>query len=97
MDLSVSVERAIRSRRIEARVTEPDADVIAQAAALLGESVSMFIVGAAVEKALTVVARADVTIMPAEQFDAMIAALDDPTPLPRIAAQAAGRRRITRR
>jgi uncharacterized protein (DUF1778 family) len=31
-----------------------------------------------------VLARADVTVMPAEQFDAMVAALDDPREVPEL-------------
>lgn len=73
-----------RSRRIEARATEDDARLIAHAAQLLNKTVSAFTVSAAVEKAENIVARAEATIMPAEQFDAMIAALDDPTPIPQI-------------
>ncbi|MCL2463486.1 MAG: DUF1778 domain-containing protein [Micrococcales bacterium] len=86
-----------RSQRIEARVTEDDAQVIGRAATLLNESVSAFVVGAAVEKAATVVARSDRTIMPAEQFDEMIAALDDATPVPQLVALASRARRIQRR
>lgn len=71
-----------KSQRIEARVTEDDARVIARAATLLNASVSSFVVDAALEKAETVVARADHTIMPAAQFEEMITALDDPTPVP---------------
>jgi len=97
--MSVTTERTrakTKSQRIEARVTQSDAQVIARAATLLNESVSAFVVGAAVEKAETVVARADRTIMPAEQFDEMIAALDDPAPIPQIVALASRTRRITR-
>ena len=46
-----------KSQRIEARVTEDDARVIARAATLLNASVSSFVVDAALEKAETVVAR----------------------------------------
>ena len=79
-----------RSPRIEARATEDDARLIAHAAQLLNKTVSAFTVSAAVEKAENIVARAETTIMPAEQFDAMIAALDDPTPIPQIEALARG-------
>lgn len=86
-----------KSQRIEARVTEDDAQVIARAATILNASVSAFVVDAAVEKAETVVARADRTIMPAAQFDEMIAALDDPAPVPELLALTARPRRVTRR
>ena len=68
--------------------------MIARAAQLLNKTVSAFTVGAAVEKAENVVAGAGTTIMPAEQFDSMIAALDDPTPIPQIEALVQRSRRI---
>lgn len=86
-----------KSQRIEARVTEDDAQVIARAATILNASVSSFVVNAAVEKAETVVARADHTIMPAAQFDEMIAALDDSAPIPELRALTARPGRVTRR
>lgn len=86
-----------KSQRIEARVTEDDARLIARAATLLNASVSSFVVEAAVEKAETVVARADRTLMPAVQFDEMIAALDDPTPVPELVTLINQPRRITHR
>jgi len=86
-----------KSQRIEARVTEDDAQVIARAATILNASVSSFVVSAAVEKAETVVARTDHTIMPAAQFDEMIAALDDSAPVPELVALTARPRRVNRR
>ena len=86
-----------KSQRIEARVTEDDARVIARAATLLNASVSSFVVDAALEKAETVVARADRTIMPAAQFEEMVSALDDPTPVPELVALINRPRRITHR
>ncbi|NCD18295.1 MAG: DUF1778 domain-containing protein [Actinobacteria bacterium] len=84
-----------RTQRIEVRLTEADACVIARAATLLNASVSSFVVDAALEKAETVVARADRTIMPAAQFDEMTAALDDPTPVPELVTLVNRPRRIT--
>lgn len=98
--MTVTADRSTakrKSQRIEARVTEDDARVIARAATLLNASVSSFVVDAALEKAETVVARADRTIMPAAQFDEMIAALDDPTPVPELVALINRPRRITHR
>jgi uncharacterized protein (DUF1778 family) len=97
MPVTSEHRRPTRSQRIEARVTEDDAEIIARAASLSNESVSTFVVGAAVEKAATVVARADRTVMSAAQFDEMVAALDDPTPIPAIVALATRSRRIARR
>ena len=56
-----------------------------------------FVVHWVLEKAETVVARADRTFMPAAQFDEMIAALDDPTPVPELASLIARARRISHR
>lgn len=75
-----------KNQRIEAWVTEDDAHVIARAAALLNASISSFVGDAALVKAETVLGRADRTIMPAAQFGEMIAALDDPTPVPELVA-----------
>jgi len=85
-----------RSRRIEARATEDDARLIARAAQLLNKTVSAFTVSAAVEKAESIVARTETTIMPAVQFDTMIAALNDPTPIPEISTLARAPRLIER-
>ncbi|CRK61924.1 hypothetical protein [Alloactinosynnema sp. L-07] len=49
---------------------------IERAAKLTRESVSTFIVQAAATAADNILARADVTVMPAEQFDMLLAALD---------------------
>ena len=98
--MAVTADRSTakrKSQRIEARVTEDDARVIARAAALLNASVSSFVVDAALEKAETVVARADRTIMPAAQFEEMISALDNPTPVPELVALINRPRRITHR
>ncbi len=86
-----------KSERLEARATEDEAAVIARAAELLNSTVSSFVVGAAVEKAETIVARAERTLMPAEQFDTMIAALDDDAVMPEIAELASRPRRVARR
>ena len=85
-----------KSERLEARATADEAAVIARAAELLNASVSSFVVDAAVEKAETIVARAQRTLMPAAQFDAMIAALDDTTVVPEIVELASQPRRIAR-
>lgn len=98
--MAVTADRSTarrKSQRIEARVTEDDARVIARAATLLNASVSSFVVDAALEKAETVVARADRTIMPAAQFEEMISALDDPTSVPELVALINRPRRITHR
>lgn len=85
-----------KSERIEARATADEVAVIARAAELSNSTVSAFVVGAAMAKAETVVARAGHTLMPAEQFDAMIAALDDATPITEVVELAKRPRRIAR-
>lgn len=89
--------RSAKSERIEARATVDEAAVIMRAAELTKSTVSSFVVGAAVAKAETVVARAEHTLMPAAQFDAMIAALDEDTPVPEVVELASRPRRIARR
>lgn len=97
--MSVPVTRTkmkTKSARLEARATEDQAAVIARAAELLNATVSSFVVDAAVEKAETVVARSQRTLMPAAQFDAMIAALDDTAVVPQIVDLASRPRRVRR-
>lgn len=84
---------ATKTRRIEARV-DPDTDEwITQAAAMNHESVSGFMVRASREEAERVLGRADVTLMPADQFDALVDSLDVSDPAPRLARAAASARR----
>ncbi|MCL2454600.1 MAG: DUF1778 domain-containing protein [Micrococcales bacterium] len=92
----MAVGTPARSRRIEARIDPESDDVIAHAAALTHESKSAFMVRTAREAAERVLARADVTLMPAEQFDQMMASLDDAEPLP-VLARAAAAPRVVRR
>jgi len=87
---------ATRTRRIEARATESDAELITRAAQIVNDTVSAFTLTAAVEKAESIVARTDITYMPAEQFDAMVIALDDETPIPEISELASRPRLIAR-
>jgi uncharacterized protein (DUF1778 family) len=67
---------ALKTRRLEARVDEATSHDITRAAQLSHQSVSGFVVGAAVEKANQILARADRTLMPAEQFDALMDSLN---------------------
>jgi uncharacterized protein (DUF1778 family) len=73
-----------KSRRFEGRI-DPDSDsLISEAAALAGQSKAAFMVAAARAAAEKVISRADVTLMPADQFDALVASLDEPQPMPSI-------------
>jgi len=69
-----------RTHRLDARSDEETHALVQEAATIAGETVSTFVVTAARDRAEKIVARADRTIMPAEQFDAMVAALGDEAP-----------------
>lgn len=85
---------ATKSKRIEVR-TEPEREAwIARAAAAEELSVSAFVIGAATREADRVLARRDATVMPAEQFDRLIDALDEPDPAERLRTAARQPRRF---
>jgi len=67
-------------------------DLISEAARTLGQSRSEFIVSAARDSAERVLARADLTIMSAHQFDVLVESLDEPESMDRLAHAAAGER-----
>jgi len=69
---------AIRTERIEARVEPDRAERIRFASSLMHTSVSGFMVEAASEKAEQVIAEASYTMVPADFFDNLLAALDEP-------------------
>jgi len=82
--------------RIELHADEAAGSRIAEAAELLGESVSAFVVRSARAEAERVLATADRTIMPAEQFDLIIASLDEPEEVPALIDMVSRRRRFRR-
>jgi uncharacterized protein (DUF1778 family) len=87
---------ATKTQRIEMR-TDPDSEArITRAAAVTHESVSGFVLRAATSEADRVLARTDVTLMPAEQFDALINSLDVPDEAPALSRLASTRRRFAR-
>jgi uncharacterized protein (DUF1778 family) len=88
---------AKRTKRIEMRADPESEALITAAAAARRVSVSAFVLEAATEEAGRVLGRADLTLMPAGQFDALIAALDEPDEAPRLAEAARSPRRYTRR
>lgn len=65
-----------RAERIEVRVTADDKSAIAQAAALEHATTTEFVRAAVLDRVRHARARADRTLMPAAQFDALVAALD---------------------
>ena len=88
---------ARKDRRIEMRA-DADADrLISRAAAALGESVSSFVLRAAQEEARRVLGSPDVTFMAAEQFDELIATLDEPDEVAALRLAAARPRRTSMR
>lgn len=87
---------ATKTRRIETRVDPDSEQRIAEAAALMHESVSAFVLRAARSEADRVLARSDATLMPAEQFDALVRSLDEPDEAPVLARVAASDRAFTR-
>lgn len=87
---------ATRAERVEARLTAVERRQIEQAAALTGESMSAFMVLAALERAETVVVEQATTVVPTAYFDRLVASLDEAEDAPRL-ARAAGSARRRRR
>lgn len=83
-----------KTHRIDARIDAETDARIAHAAAITHESVSSFVSRAARTEADRVLGRADVTLMPAEQFDALIGSLDTPDPAPGLTEAAAREQRV---
>lgn len=79
---------AARTQRIEARVAPRDRARIDKAAALEGQTVSAFMVRAAAERAEQVIAARTTTVLPAEYFDRLLAAIDAADRAPRLARAA---------
>ena len=87
---------AKRSKRIQMRADAESEALITAAAAARRVSVSAFVLEAATEEAGRVLGRADLTLMPADQFDALLAALDEPDEASRLAPAARSPHRYTR-
>jgi uncharacterized protein (DUF1778 family) len=75
---------AQKTTRIEARLTPQERAQIERAAALAGESVSTFLIGAAVARAEAVFENTSTTVVPADYFDELLATIDQPDPAPRL-------------
>lgn len=87
----------IKEARLDFRL-DPDAKArIERAASLSRESISAFVVHAATDAADRVLARADLTVMPADQFDALLAALDAADPAPALTSLGQRDRRYVRK
>jgi len=80
---------AAKAERLEARLTATERKQIEQAASLAGESVSSFVVLAALDRADILVREQASTMVPAIYFDQLVASLDKPEEAPRLARAAA--------
>ncbi|NLD77467.1 MAG: DUF1778 domain-containing protein [Acidimicrobiales bacterium] len=87
---------AVKTDRLEARLSPEDRARIERAAAASGMSVSTFVVGAAVFRADEVIAAATTTLVPADYFDDLLAALDEPDAAPGLTKAAKRARRNPR-
>ena len=87
---------AVKTDRLEARLSPDQRERIEQAATAAGLSVSAFVVEVAVERADEIIAAATTTVVPADYFDDLLAALDEPDDAPRLAEAVQGSRRSHR-
>jgi uncharacterized protein (DUF1778 family) len=85
---------AVKSERLEARVSPEQRARLEWAARITGTSISTFVVDAAIERAEGLVAAQMSTTVPAEYFDRLVAALDEPDRAPTLTKAA---RRVNRR
>ncbi len=85
-----------KTARKEVRLSPQDEADIDEAARILSQSPSAFMVNQSAEAARRIIARADVTLMPAEQFDALLKSLDEPDAAPNLARLAEQPRRFKR-
>jgi uncharacterized protein (DUF1778 family) len=85
---------AVKSDRLEARVSPEQRARLELAAAISGVSVSAFVVDAAVERAEELVAGHLATTLPVDYFDRLLSAIDEPDRAPTLAKAA---RRVNRR
>ncbi len=86
-----------KSDRMEVRVARQTREHITAAAEKVNETTSEFMRNAALDRADQVLALASRTLMPADQFDAMIQALDTPDRAPNLEKLAAKPRLFARR
>lgn len=69
---------ATKTERLEARVDPDQRAMLEQAAALRGQSLSAFVIGAAMSEAGEILHEAQVTMLPASFTDAFMLLLDAP-------------------
>lgn len=87
---------AVKTDRIEARLSPDERARIERAALTSGLSVSAFLVSSAVARADEVIAAATTTLVPVDYFDQLVTALDEPDAAPRLATAARRARRDVR-
>lgn len=90
-------ETVSKTERIELRVSAEDKHAIAAAAAAEHTSATEFVRNAVLDRVAHVRARTERTLMPAEQFDALVAALDLAQDTPNLARAFAQPRRFRQR
>lgn len=86
-----------KTDRVEVRVAPQTHEQISAAAEKVNESVSEFMRNAALDRADRVLALSGRTLMPAQQFDAMLRSLDEPDQAPHLERLATQPRRFSRR
>ena len=88
---------AIKEKTLTFRVSADDHARLCAAASVMNETLTDFALRPALARADEVLARADVTLIPADQFAALMAALDEPvTPIDALVAVAAQPRMFLR-
>jgi uncharacterized protein (DUF1778 family) len=87
---------ASKTDRIEMRAAPEQGEYIAKAATAVGHTVSGFVLEASLAAADRVFARADRTLMAAEQFDQLIQSLDRPDEAPKLREATQRERRFRR-
>ena len=73
---------AVKSERLEARVSPEERARLEWAARVSGTSVSTFVIDAAVDRAEGLIAAEMSTTVPADYFDRLLEALDEPDAAP---------------
>ncbi|MQY18136.1 type II toxin-antitoxin system TacA family antitoxin [Nocardia macrotermitis] len=86
-----------KTERFEIRLAEEGRNQIEEAAGTVGESLTEFVRNAAIQRADRVLALSSRTLMPAEQFDAMIESLDVADDAPAMTRLAERARRYVRK
>ncbi|WP_431956119.1 DUF1778 domain-containing protein [Nocardia lijiangensis] len=86
-----------KTERFEMRLAQDRLRQIQEAAGAIGESPTEFIRNAAIERADRILALSSRTLMPAEQFDAMMSALDVADDAPALTKAAAKPRAFVRK